>query len=141
RKLLVKFLEDHCKTQNEMVGNDENSAFDFVYLPININRVHIQAELSPQPTQDIIIDVVDADDDITDDEDAIRHDLAELIMKTSLMLMMKMSAADVARSHGGDGGGEDCPLHTMYPAVAWVALLTEAKANESLIWAAWQRAG
>nr|GEX56509.1 hypothetical protein [Tanacetum cinerariifolium] len=35
RKLLVKFLEDHCKTQNEMVGNDEKSAFDFVYLPID----------------------------------------------------------------------------------------------------------
>nr|GEW79096.1 hypothetical protein [Tanacetum cinerariifolium] len=33
--------------------------------------------------------------------------------------------ADVARSHSGDGGGEDRPLHTMYPAVAWVALLTE----------------
>nr|GFB59158.1 hypothetical protein [Tanacetum cinerariifolium] len=27
------------------------------------------------------------------------------------------------------------PIHTMYPAVAWVALLTEAKANESPIWA------
>nr|GFA68006.1 hypothetical protein [Tanacetum cinerariifolium] len=27
-----------------------------------------------------------------------------------------------------DGGGEDCPLHTMYPAVAWVALLTEVVA-------------
>nr|GFB98687.1 hypothetical protein [Tanacetum cinerariifolium] len=27
------------------------------------------------------------------------------------------------------------PLHTMYPAVSWVALLTEAKANESPIWA------
>nr|GFC30664.1 hypothetical protein [Tanacetum cinerariifolium] len=40
-------------------------------------------------------------------------------------------SADVARSHGGDDGGEDRPLHTMYPAVAWVALLTEAKANES----------
>nr|GEV76192.1 hypothetical protein [Tanacetum cinerariifolium] len=35
RKLLVKFLKDHCKTQNEMVGNDEKSAFDFVYLPID----------------------------------------------------------------------------------------------------------
>nr|GFB48134.1 hypothetical protein [Tanacetum cinerariifolium] len=49
--------------------------------------------------------------------------------------------ADVAWSHGGDGGGEDRPLHTMYPAVAWVALLTEAKANDSPIWAAGQRAG
>nr|GEX32294.1 beta-D-glucosyl crocetin beta-1,6-glucosyltransferase-like [Tanacetum cinerariifolium] len=36
-------------------------------------------------------------------------------------------SADVARSHGGDGGGEDRPLHTMYPTVAWVALLTEAQ--------------
>nr|GEV53147.1 hypothetical protein [Tanacetum cinerariifolium] len=35
RELLVKFLEDHCKTQNKMVGNDEKSAFDFVYLPID----------------------------------------------------------------------------------------------------------
>nr|GFB75742.1 hypothetical protein [Tanacetum cinerariifolium] len=35
-------------------------------------------------------------------------------------------SADIARSHGDDGGGEDRPLHTMYPAVAWVALLTEA---------------
>nr|GFB68127.1 hypothetical protein [Tanacetum cinerariifolium] len=42
-------------------------------------------------------------------------------------------SADVARSHGDDGGGEDRPLRTMYPAVAWVALLTEAKANESPI--------
>nr|GFB86432.1 hypothetical protein [Tanacetum cinerariifolium] len=48
---------------------------------------------------------------------------------------------DVARSHDGDGGGVERPLHTMYPAVAWVALLTEAKVNESPIWAAGQRAG
>nr|GFB88887.1 hypothetical protein [Tanacetum cinerariifolium] len=47
----------------------------------------------------------------------------------------------VARSYGGEGGGEDRPLHTMYPAVAWVALLIEAKTNESPIWAAGQRAG
>nr|GFC33939.1 hypothetical protein [Tanacetum cinerariifolium] len=50
-------------------------------------------------------------------------------------------SVDVARSHDGNGGDKDRPLHTMYPAVAWVALLTEAKANESLIWAAEQRAG
>nr|GFA69525.1 hypothetical protein [Tanacetum cinerariifolium] len=34
---------------------------------------------------------------------------------------------DVVRSHGGDSGGEDRPLHTMYPTVAWVALLTETQ--------------
>nr|GFD40481.1 hypothetical protein [Tanacetum cinerariifolium] len=36
-------------------------------------------------------------------------------------------SADVARSHGGDGGGGDRPIHTMYLAVAWVALLTEVR--------------
>nr|GFD09745.1 hypothetical protein [Tanacetum cinerariifolium] len=36
-------------------------------------------------------------------------------------------STDVARSYGGDGGGEDRPLDTMYPAVAWVALLTETQ--------------
>nr|GEV40286.1 protein terminal ear1-like [Tanacetum cinerariifolium] len=44
RKLLVTFLEDHCKTQNEMVRNDEKSAFDFVYLPIDFkNFVYVKA--------------------------------------------------------------------------------------------------
>nr|GEW23650.1 F-box domain, leucine-rich repeat domain, L domain-like protein [Tanacetum cinerariifolium]GEX56617.1 F-box domain, leucine-rich repeat domain, L domain-like protein [Tanacetum cinerariifolium] len=38
-------------------------------------------------------------------------------------------SADIARSHGGDGGGDDRPLHTMYPAVAWVALLTEMQTS------------
>nr|GEZ44644.1 hypothetical protein [Tanacetum cinerariifolium] len=44
-----------------------------------------------------------------------------LLFKVVLFRML----ADVARSYGGDGGGEDRPLHTIYPAVAWVALLTE----------------
>nr|GEX34921.1 hypothetical protein [Tanacetum cinerariifolium] len=38
-------------------------------------------------------------------------------------------SADVARSHDSDGEGEDCPFHTMYLAVAWVALLTEMSAD------------
>nr|GEU75746.1 hypothetical protein [Tanacetum cinerariifolium] len=87
----------------------------------------------------IIIDVVDEDGDITDDEDALPHDLAESDNNDLVNVdddgVDKMSA-DVARSHDGDSGGEDLPLHTMYPAVAWVALLTEAKANGSPIWAA-----
>nr|GEV56061.1 F-box domain, leucine-rich repeat domain, L domain-like protein [Tanacetum cinerariifolium] len=89
------------------------------------------------------IDVVDEDDDITDDEDTLPHDLEdsdnEDVINVDDNGVDKMSA-DVARSHGGDGGGEDRPLHTMYPAVAWVALLTEAEANENQIWAAGQRA-
>nr|GEU73742.1 hypothetical protein [Tanacetum cinerariifolium] len=43
----------------------------------------------------------------------------------------KMSA-NVARSHDGDGGGEDLPLHTMYPTVAWIALLTETEINTDI---------
>nr|GFA05284.1 hypothetical protein [Tanacetum cinerariifolium] len=77
---------------------------------------------------DIIIDVVDEDDDITNDEDALPHDLAEFDNEDLINVdddgVDKMSA-DVARSHGGDGRGEDLPLHTMYPAVAWVTSLTK----------------
>nr|GEX37094.1 hypothetical protein [Tanacetum cinerariifolium] len=75
-----------------------------------------------------IIDVVDEDDDITDDEDALPHDLADSDFEDLINVdddgVDKMSA-DVARSHGSNSGGEDRPLHTMYLAVAWVALLTE----------------
>nr|GEZ52082.1 hypothetical protein [Tanacetum cinerariifolium] len=88
---------------------------------------------------DIIIDVVDEEDHITDDEDALPHDLIKFDNEDLINVdddgVDKMSA-DVAWSHGGDGGGDDRPLHTMYPAVAWVALLIEAKANKSPIWVA-----
>nr|GFA09968.1 hypothetical protein [Tanacetum cinerariifolium] len=61
---------------------------------------------------DIIIDVVDADDDITDDEDSLRHDLAESDNEDLINVdddgVDKMSA-DVARFHDSDGGGEDRP--------------------------------
>nr|GEW19956.1 hypothetical protein [Tanacetum cinerariifolium] len=54
---------------------------------------------------DIIIDVVDEDDDITDDEDALPHDLTEFDNEE----LINVDDDDVARSHDGDGGGEDCP--------------------------------
>nr|GFB49347.1 hypothetical protein [Tanacetum cinerariifolium] len=54
---------------------------------------------------DIIIDDVDEDDDITDDEDALRHDLAEYDNEDLINVdddgVDKMSA-DVARSYGGN---------------------------------------
>ncbi|GKA02622.1 hypothetical protein Tco_0675403 [Tanacetum coccineum] len=46
---------------------------------------------------------LDEDNDIIDDEDALPHDLAALMMKTSSMLMMIMML------HDGDGGGDDRP--------------------------------
>nr|GEX33161.1 hypothetical protein [Tanacetum cinerariifolium] len=37
---------------------------------------------------------------------------------------------NVPRSHDSDDGGKDRPLYTMYPAVAWVALLTNQYLDE-----------
>nr|GFB19604.1 hypothetical protein [Tanacetum cinerariifolium] len=64
---------------------------------------------------DIMIDVFNEDDDNTDDEDALPHDLAESDNEDPLMLM-KMMSADVARSHGCDGGGEDRPPPHQVPS-------------------------
>nr|GEW13436.1 hypothetical protein [Tanacetum cinerariifolium] len=59
-----------------------------------------------------IIDVVDEDDDIIDDEDALPHDLADSDDEDLINVdddgVDKMSA-DVAQSYSGDGGGEDRP--------------------------------
>ncbi|GJW60710.1 hypothetical protein Tco_0110045 [Tanacetum coccineum] len=60
-----------------------------------------------------IIDL-DEDDNIIDDEDALPHDLADsddedLVNVEDDDGVEVMSSADVARSHGGDGGGEDRP--------------------------------
>nr|GEV15262.1 hypothetical protein [Tanacetum cinerariifolium] len=91
--------------------------------------LHIDGQSMDIDVPPDIIDVVDEDDDITDDEDALPRDLADSDNED----LINVDDDDVARSHSGDDGGEDLPLHTMYPVVAWVALLIEAKANESLI--------
>nr|GEW97713.1 F-box domain, leucine-rich repeat domain, L domain-like protein [Tanacetum cinerariifolium] len=102
-------------------------------LEFNLNdldnaTLHIYGQSTKVDVPPDIIDVVDEDDDITDDEDALPHDLAESDNEDLINVdddgVDKMSA-EFARSHDGDGGGKDRPLHTMYPAVAWVALLTE----------------
>ncbi|GKB26251.1 F-box domain containing protein [Tanacetum coccineum] len=60
-----------------------------------------------------IIDVPDKDGDIIDDEDALPYDLADSDVEDLINVdddgVEKMSSADVARSYGGDGGGEDRP--------------------------------
>nr|GFB12572.1 hypothetical protein [Tanacetum cinerariifolium] len=84
--------------------------------------LHIDGQSTEVDVPPDIIDVVDEEDDITDDEDALPYDLADFDNED----LINMSA-DVVQSYGGDGGGEDRPLNTMYPAVAWVALLTETE--------------
>nr|GEW37517.1 hypothetical protein [Tanacetum cinerariifolium] len=77
--------------------------------------LHIDGQSTEVNVPSDIIDVVDEDDDITNDEDALPHDLADSDNKDLINVdddgVDKMSA-DVARSHDGDGGGEDRPpLH------------------------------
>ncbi|GKF78151.1 hypothetical protein Tco_0230621, partial [Tanacetum coccineum] len=52
-----------------------------------------------------IIDVPDEDDDIIDDEDALPRDLAD----------SEPHQSDVARSHEGDGGGDNRPPSHVVP--------------------------
>nr|GEW54478.1 hypothetical protein [Tanacetum cinerariifolium] len=68
-------------------------------------------------------------------KDQIQTQLARLPMH------MEEMSANVARGHGGDSGGDDRPLHTIYPPVVGVASLTKTKAPENTIWVEGKRAG
>ncbi|GJZ93191.1 DIE2/ALG10 family protein [Tanacetum coccineum] len=68
--------------------------------------LHIDGQSMEVDAPPYIIDVVDQDDDITDDEDALPHDLAN---SDDEDLINVDDDVDVARSHGGDDGGEDRP--------------------------------
>nr|GEZ02870.1 F-box domain, leucine-rich repeat domain, L domain-like protein [Tanacetum cinerariifolium] len=57
-----------------------------------------------------IIDVVDEDDDIIDDEDALPHNLADFDDED----LINVDDDDVARSHDDNGGGEDRLPTTLY---------------------------
>nr|GEY18718.1 hypothetical protein [Tanacetum cinerariifolium] len=74
--------------------------------------LHIDVQSTEVDAPPNIIDVPDEDDDIMDDEDALPHDLAyfddEDLINVDDDRVDKMSV-DVARSHGGDGGGVDRP--------------------------------
>ncbi|GJV37299.1 hypothetical protein Tco_1409776 [Tanacetum coccineum] len=74
--------------------------------------LHIDGQSTEVDAPPDIIDVVDQDDDITDDEDAFPHDLADSDDEDLINVddggVDKMSA-DVARSHSGEGGDEDRP--------------------------------
>nr|GEX46537.1 hypothetical protein [Tanacetum cinerariifolium] len=115
----------------EMYYGQLQEILEFMYLLFKVvlfrvkwfntyNQGHGQSTEVDVPPD--IIDVVDEDDDITDDEDVLPYDLADIDNED----LINMSA-DVVQSHDGDGGGKDRPLHTMYPAVTRVALLTETQ--------------
>ncbi|GJY99485.1 hypothetical protein Tco_0516915 [Tanacetum coccineum] len=82
-------------------GNDlDNVTF---YIDLHIDGESTEVDAPPD-----IIDVPGEDDDISDDEDPLPHDLADSDVEDLINDddgVEKM--ADVARAHGGDGGGED----------------------------------
>nr|GEU59886.1 hypothetical protein [Tanacetum cinerariifolium] len=98
--------------------------------------LHIDGQSTKVDAPPDIIDL-DEDDDIIDDEDALLHNLADSDDEDLVNVVdddgVDMSA-DVARGHGGDGGGDDRPLHTICPPVAGVGSLAQAKALENSIW-------
>ncbi|GJS11993.1 hypothetical protein Tco_0368789 [Tanacetum coccineum] len=105
-------------------------SFKIVLFRINLNdldfaTLHIDGQSIDVDAPPDIIDVVDEDDDIIDEEDPIPHDLADSDDEDLVNLdiddgvnvvysseeedcLLDMSA-DVARGHGGDGGGDDRP--------------------------------
>ncbi|GJT22684.1 hypothetical protein Tco_0892621 [Tanacetum coccineum] len=74
--------------------------------------LHIDGQSTEVDAPPDIIDL-DEDDDIIDDEDALPHDLAdsddEDLVNVDDDDGVEVMSADVARGHGGDGGGDDRP--------------------------------
>nr|GEW44826.1 hypothetical protein [Tanacetum cinerariifolium] len=100
----VIVLEDdpdvtHVDNSSDLVLS--TSLNDFKITALNIDGQSIEVDAPPD-----IIDVVDEDDDIIDQEDPIPHDLTGFDDDDLVNLDIKMSA-DVAWSHGSDGGGDD----------------------------------
>nr|GEW24184.1 hypothetical protein [Tanacetum cinerariifolium] len=69
--------------------------------------LHIDGQLTEVDAPSDIIDVVDEDDDIIDDEDAIPYDLAD----TNNEDLINVDDDDVARSYGSDGEDRPPPHH------------------------------
>nr|GEU66978.1 ribonuclease H-like domain-containing protein [Tanacetum cinerariifolium] len=94
------------------VDNSSDLALSTSLNDLEIAALHIGGQSIDVDAPPDIIDVVDEDDDIIDKEDPIPHDLAdsddEDLINLDIDDGINMSA-DVARGHGGDGGGHDRP--------------------------------
>ncbi|GKE58269.1 hypothetical protein Tco_1497454, partial [Tanacetum coccineum] len=94
----------HFDNSSDLALSTSLNDLDFATLHIDSQSMDVNAPLD-------IIDV-DEDDDIMDDEDALPHDLAdsddEDLVNVDDDDNVAMSA-DVARGHGGDGGGDNRP--------------------------------
>ncbi|GJQ97199.1 RNA-directed DNA polymerase, eukaryota [Tanacetum coccineum] len=96
----------------KVVDNSSDLELSTSLNDLDFTTLHIDGQSTDVDAPPHIIDV-DEDDDIIDDEDALSHDLADsndedLINVDDDDDDVAMSV-DVARGHGGDGGGDDRP--------------------------------
>nr|GEU84144.1 hypothetical protein [Tanacetum cinerariifolium] len=125
---VLKILENKLKS----LKLQENQPVDGL-VPLSIKKFTSESVFARLLKN--IIDVVDEDADIIDEEDPIRHDLAdsddEDLVNFDIDDGVNMSA-DVARGHDGDGDGDDRPPLYQIPLV---------RAPKNPIWVAGERAG
>ncbi|GKB44037.1 copia protein [Tanacetum coccineum] len=100
----------HFDNSSDLALSTSLNDLDFVTLHIDGQSIDVDAPPD-------IIDV-DEDDDIIDDEDALSYDLVDSHDEDLINVDddddVAMSA-DVARGHGGDGGGDDRPPSCQIP--------------------------
>nr|GEW42268.1 hypothetical protein [Tanacetum cinerariifolium] len=112
----VFYLEDNAKPHWKVVEHVNHKKFfdgGVIVVEDDPDIIHFENSSDlPLSTTPDIIDVVDEDNDIIDDEDALPYDLADSDDEDLINVdddgVDKM-LTDVARSHGDDGGGEDRP--------------------------------
>ncbi|GKC90752.1 hypothetical protein Tco_1151401, partial [Tanacetum coccineum] len=98
------------------VDNSSDLALSTSLNDLEIAALHIDGQSIDVDAPPDIIDVVDEDDDIIDEEDPIPHDLADSDDEDLVNLDIDDGmSADVARGHGGDGGGDDRPPSHQIP--------------------------
>ncbi|GJT25374.1 zinc finger, PHD-type containing protein [Tanacetum coccineum] len=91
------------------VDNSSDLALSTSLNDLEIAALHIDGQSIDVDAPPDIIDVVDEDDDIIDEEDPIPHDLVDSDDEDLVNLDIDDGVNDVARGHGGDGGGDDRP--------------------------------
>ncbi|GJZ55314.1 hypothetical protein Tco_0610507 [Tanacetum coccineum] len=94
------------------VDNSSDLALTTTLNDLEIPALHINGQSIDVDAPPDIIDV-DEDDDIINDEDVLPHDLAdsddEDLVNVDDDDGVAVMSTDVARGHGGDGGGDDRP--------------------------------
>ncbi|GJY94918.1 RNA-directed DNA polymerase, eukaryota [Tanacetum coccineum] len=115
--IFQQILKRYIKLRNIIhVDNSSDLALSTSLNDLEIAALHIDGQSIDVDAPPNIIDVVDEYDDIIDEEDLIPHDLADSDDEDLVNLDIDDGmSADVARGHGGDGGGDDRPLSHHIP--------------------------